>query len=84
MKKDTKRGARMSDHKGGSADAKELTRQAGAPFPPQPFLTRSYGDVKRLHAAGILARNTYGSPLIFEYAPEDRGRIEAVLGKDVT
>jgi len=46
-------------------------------------LTRSYGDVKKLHAAGILARNTYGSPLIFEYSPEDRGRIEAVLGKDV-
>jgi hypothetical protein len=38
--------------------------------------------MKRLHTAGILARNTYGSPMIFAYAVEDRGRIAAVLGEE--
>lgn len=56
---------------------------ASAPPPTpsdRPFTTTQYGDVRRLHAAGILARTTYGQPLVFEYAPEDTVRIREVLG----
>jgi len=49
---------------------------------PTPWTTTSYGVMKRLHTAGILACNTFGQPLVFEYAPEERPRIEAVLGAE--
>ena len=44
------------------------------------FTTSDFSVVRKLHAAGILARQNYGSPAVFEYALEDRGRIDAVLG----
>ena len=54
-----------------------------APPPPSDragFRTSSYEVVKRLSSAGIQAVNCYGSPMTWDYAPEDQGRIDAVLG----
>lgn len=61
----------------------ELTgHPVSTPGVSMAWTTTSSGVMKRLHAAGILARNTFGQPLVFEYAPEDRSRIEAVLGAE--
>ena len=45
------------------------------------FKTTDYDLMKQLAAAGIEAVNTFGQPMVFEYASEDNARIKAVVGK---
>jgi len=52
---------------------------APEPSSEAPFTTTDYGVVKRLYAAKILARTTYGSPMVYEYWPADTTRIQAIL-----
>lgn len=49
---------------------------------PSGYVTTDYQEVKRLSAAGILALNSYGSPMVFEYAPDLTDEIQRVLGAD--
>ena len=52
-----------------------------APVPKAPgYTTSDYAEIKQLSAAGILAAKCFGSPMVWEYKPEDTARITAVLG----
>lgn len=56
-------------------------KESQPPLVAEVFTTSDYNEVKRLYAAGIEAQAGSGSPMVFEYALDDRERIRAVLGR---